>query len=144
MSKDWSEFDKFEDITNEYLPDYGEGKDKASQIVTAVCKLVYRWYNDGDVFDNTYGLEGWANDLSSYANWLYANTDQEVKNILDRIYKIRTEGDYEDLLYDLTVHCLDQDYLYEASGLDNVGSIYKCDGPFKFEEQSEEEDDDWN
>ena len=70
-SVDWDYFDKFEPIINKYMPDRGEGETMASQIVTAVNKLVYKWYNDGDVYDNTYILEGWANDLSDYANWLY-------------------------------------------------------------------------
>ena len=69
---DWSYYDKpeFKAINSEYLPARGEGETKATQIVTAVNKLVYKWYNDGDVFDNTGALSGWANDLSSYANWL--------------------------------------------------------------------------
>ena len=67
----WDYYNKFKDINEKYLPDEGEGDTLASQIVTAINKLVYKWYNDGDVFDNVNsGLQGWANDLSSYANWL--------------------------------------------------------------------------
>lgn len=68
MAVNWNYFDKFEAITVKYMPDYGEGETIASQAVTAVNKLIYKWYNDGDVFDNTKYLEGWWNDLSSYAN----------------------------------------------------------------------------
>ena len=64
----WSYYNKFKPINDKYLPSYGEGKNKAEQAVTVVNKLVYKWYNDGDVFDNSYYLEGWGNDLSSYAN----------------------------------------------------------------------------
>ena len=56
--KEWSYFDKFETINDRYLPSQGEGETKATQVVTAVTKLVYKWYNDGDVYDNTYALEG--------------------------------------------------------------------------------------
>ena len=43
-----------DELLDKYLPDEGEGKTMATQAVTAMCKIVYRWYNDGDVFDNTY------------------------------------------------------------------------------------------
>ena len=91
----WSDFDQFDDICHEYLPIRGEGDSMATQIVTAITKLVYKYYNDGDVFDNTYYLEGWANDLSSYANWLF--TYIPLKE-LEEIYEIRSEEEYSNLL----------------------------------------------
>ena len=115
----------------------GEGETRATQIVTAVTKLVYKFYNDGDVFDNTYYLEGWANDLSSYANWLYENTD--AKRILDRIEFACTEDDYTDLLADLADKLLDDEYLENMDKFMKVGSIYKCDGKFKFTENYDDE-----
>jgi hypothetical protein len=93
-SVDWSYYDKkeFDEIDEKYLPASGEGENMASQIVLAVNKLVYKWYNDGDVYDNTYGLEGWANDLSDYANWLWRYADADV--LMD-IEKARNDSDYE-------------------------------------------------
>ena len=79
----WDDFDIFSDIIEEcdcWTPQ-GEGEDKGTQIAIATSKLVYKWFNDGDVFDNTYYLEGWANDLSSYANWLYYNTTDNAARI---------------------------------------------------------------
>ena len=65
----WDYYKKFKDINEKYLPDEGEGDTLASQIVIAINKLVYKWYNDGGVYDNVNsGLRGWADDLSSYAN----------------------------------------------------------------------------
>ena len=48
---DWSYFRKFEPFNRQYLPDRGEGDTLATQAATAVTKLVYKWYNDGDVYD---------------------------------------------------------------------------------------------
>ena len=67
----WSAFDEFDGICDQYLPSRGEGDTMASQIVTAINKLIYKWFNDGDVYDNSYFIQGWCNDISSYANWLY-------------------------------------------------------------------------
>jgi hypothetical protein len=133
MGVDWSYFNRFEEIDNKYLPARGEGKTKATQITTAVSKLVYKWYNDGDVFDNTYSLSGWWNDLSSYANWL-AKYTEEGKRILENIKHCLTGDDYEELLKELCDTLQNMDYLAEQDKLPKVGSIYNCEGDFRFEE----------
>ena len=140
MSVDWGYYDKFETVMEKYLPKRGEGETKATQIVTAVNKLIYKWYNDGDVFDNTFFLEGWANDLSDYANWLYQNTNAEVQNILDKIYGCMFDGEYELLLKELADELLEEESLYIQNKFDKVGTIYDCNGKFKYEELTDEEE----
>ena len=143
MAVDWGYYDEFDGLIDKYMPVSGEGETKASQIVTAVNKLVYKYYNDGDVFDNTHHLEGWANDLSSYANWLYENTKNAWK-ILNKISACYTNEDYEDLLKELANELLDEAYLAEQSKEEKVGTIYDCDGKFKYEEPEDDEDEeDW-
>jgi hypothetical protein len=137
MAIEWDYFDKFEEIVDKYLPIRGEGITKATQIVTAVNKLIYKWYNDGDVFDNTYWLDGWANDLSSYANWL-ARYTEKAKEILDKITICYDSDDYEDLLSRLADALLDEEYLAKQNEIEAEGTIYECDGKFKFEENYEE------
>ncbi len=141
MSKNWGEFDRFGPIINKYMPVYGEGETMASQICTAVNKLVYKWYNDGDVYDNTGYMEGWCNDLSSYANWLqkYAGGD----GVMELIFGCSNESRYEDLLYLIAEEFIDETYLERMNEVPAEGTIYKCDGPFKFEEPEEEEDEEW-
>ena len=143
-SVNWNYFDRFKDINQEYLPDRGEGETLASQIVTAVNKLIYKWYNDGDVFDNVNSnLEGWANDLSSYANWLYKYAPGKVPAILRNIYGMGEKSDYETLLKELADYCLDENLL-QSLELNKQGSIYDCDGPFEFNEYDEElDEEDW-
>ena len=139
---EWNYFDKFDAITDKYLPERGEGSNRASQAVTAVCKLVYKWYNDGDVYDNTCNMTGWANDLSSYANWLarYAG----VKQILDGIWECADGEAYERILAGLADAVLDAEKLEHMSELPTVGSVYECDGEYRFEERYEEDEDEWD
>lgn len=142
MAVNWGYFDKFEPLEDKYLPMRGEGETKATQIVTAVVKLVYKWYNDGDVFDNTHHLEGWANDLSDYANWLYEHTDADI--ILANIINCFTHSDYEDLLKELADKLLDGEYLAEQNKKQKVGTIYDCKGIFRYDEYRwDEEKDAW-
>lgn len=138
MAVDWGYYDKYEELIEKYMPMRGEGETVASQIVTAVNKLIYKWYNDGDVYDNTHHLEGWANDLSDYANWLYENTKDSWK-ILNKIADCVTESDYEDLLKELADKLLDGEYLAEQNKVEKTGTIYDCDGKFKYEEHDDEE-----
>lgn len=137
---DWSYFDKFEDVQDKYLPSSGEGNTMAEQIVTSVSKLIYKWYNDGDVYDNTYSLEGWCNDLSDYANWLYIAIP-ETKIILNRIESCYGEDGYSEILKDLADKVLNEDFLSEYADKEKFGTIYDCEGKFTFEEYSDEEED---
>lgn len=138
MSVQWDYYDKFEEVNDKYLPYKGEGVTKAMQIVVAVNKLVYKYYNDGDVFDNTHYLKGWANDLSDYANWLYHHTD--TRNILDKIAYCMTNDEYEDLLKELADKLLNEEYLTEFREVEKVETIYNCVGKFKFVEENEEDE----
>lgn len=135
MSVNWSYYNKFEAIDDKYLPKSGQGETMATQIVTAVTKLVYKWYNDGDVYDNTYVLDGWCNDLSSYANWLVQNTDRA--DVLFRIAFISTYDEYEEVLKTLTDLTHEEKYLEEMNKRKAVGSIYDCEGVFRFVEERE-------
>lgn len=143
MSVQWSEFDKFVPLEDKYLPDMGEGDSKATQLCTAVTKLVYKWYNDGDVYDNTGYLEGWANDLSSYANWIYKYIPR-ARDILDRVFDCYNDSMYEDLLWDLCELTQTEEYLGELAEEPKVGTIYDCDGPFEFREDYGEDEEDWD
>lgn len=140
MAVQWDYYDKkiFEELNGKYLPQQDEGSTKATQIVTCLNKLIYRYYNDGDVFDNTYHLDG-GEDLSSYANWLYYYTTTEVKLILEEIKNCYSDSDYEDLLKELADKLFNPEYLEEQNKLDKVFTIYDCDGKFKFEEETDEE-----
>jgi len=139
--RDWSEFNRFQTADDRYLPMTGEGTTMAEQIVTAVTKLVYKWYNDGDVYDNTVMLDGWCNDLSSYANWLYKYTPW-VQDILERVWYAYGDDEYEEILWDLACNLLDMEDL-EGYEVPAQGTIYKCDGPFKFEDIMDDEEEEW-
>ena len=143
--RNWSDFEKFNDVIDKYMPHMGEGQTKASQIATAVCNLVYKWFNDGDVYDNTESpMDGWCNDLSSYANWLAKNC-AGAEEILDRIYDSYDEDDYVAILWDVSVKLLDPSYLEAMNNEPADGSIYKCDGHYKFVEPDDTiyDDDIW-
>lgn len=128
----WGYFKKFESVNKQYVPESGEGHSLATQAATAINKLIYKWYNDGDVFDNTHYLSGWANDLSSYANWLDKYIDG-AGNILGKIAIAKTGAEYSQLLKELADKYLTDSRLGELSNEPAEGSVYDCSGPFRFD-----------
>lgn len=120
---------KFPNV-NKYLPDRGEGDTLKTQISCAVCKLIYKWFNDGDVYDNTHGMSGFANDISSQANWL-AEHIPGASEILDRIKGCDSEDTYTEIMYELGELC---EKCCTSSEYDKPkeGSVYDCSGPYEY------------
>lgn len=140
----WYFYNRFDDIYDEYLPEFGEGETMATQLVTAMSKLVYKWYNDGDVFDNTGKLVCGCNDLSSYANWIYEHIGyhmESVQELMEKVFNVDRDG-YEKLLVELTVETHDEEFLKHLNSIPREGTVYECDGPFSFVDYDEEEWDD--
>ena len=125
--------ESFENVLDRYLPAHGEGDNMAEQAVTAVNKIEYKWYNDGDVYDNTYNMEGWANDLSSYANWLHHYVPGAAE-VLEGIRSVRTDTEYEALIEKLKSVVYSEAVLSQLEAEAAIDSIYECDGPYKFED----------
>lgn len=134
---EWSEFDNISKITSKYLPAQGEGNNMAEQASTAINKIVYRYYNDGDVYDNRYYLDGWWNDLSCYANWLY---NQLGMTELEDIEIISSGEEYEQILFNVASN-FTEEYLQELEKKPKQNSIYTEEGPFEYEDEDEEEED---
>ena len=126
-------------LQDNYLPPQGDGDTQATQAVTALCKLVYRWYNDGDIYDNHYSMQGWANDISGSANWLYKHIPA-TQPILEEIYDVVSDDGYELILRDLTNVVLDAQLLSELDQLPKDGDAYMEDGPFSFDENLYEDE----
>ena len=133
----WNHFDQYQPLIDKYMPAWGEGETLASQACTAVNKLVYKWFNDGDVFDCAHLST--CNDLSSYANWLDRHID-EAKGILEGVYDAYDDEAYEALLARLCEAVIQPDVLAQYADSRSEDSIYKCNGPYTCDEDYEEED----
>jgi hypothetical protein len=73
-----------------YFVREGEGETKASQLVTACCKIVYRYYNDGDRYDRASG------GLGTYSAW-----------IRKHCFKLKTSDNYEEKLKYLIIRTIE-------------------------------------
>ena len=134
--------ERFNQLTNEnslysklnkdYLPSTDEGTNLAEQLVTATNKLIYKWYNDGDV------IAGDGNDLTNYANWIDMNF-KETQSIFvkaETIYNSDDEDYLNLVLIPLIEFVFDEDRLKELSRYECKGSIYNCGGRFEYNDNS--------
>lgn len=146
----WNEFDKFEKI-NSYLVDSGEGDTLANQIATSVSKIIYRYYNDGDIYDNqqpmgSIDVENAMEGLSSYANWLAQHIDG-MEQILEQIRFVQNDHDYINILYKMAE--LAESLIDDYKDSPKEDSVYNCDGEFDIidyydtEDTWEDDEDDW-
>lgn len=141
-SVSWDDFDKFNSIEKSYLPRQGQGMNMMNQICTCVSKIIFKWFNDGDVVDNvSTGLEGWTNDLSSYGNWLQCYVPEAEEAIKDILFNTHgREEKYEQYLYNLAETLLNEQIARKYEQKDRIGDVYSCtDGDCIFKESKDEE-----
>ena len=81
-----------------YFVSQWEGETKANQLVTATCKLVYKYYNDGDRYDRKSVNPMWtyANRIRKHCFKLIWGTDYEEKLRHILINAILTVDEYKD------------------------------------------------
>lgn len=143
-------FDKFNKVLDIYMPDQGEGNSVASQIATAVAKIAYRWFNDGDTVSSSWAVQSGTDEggMSQFANWLFTNIGESRQMFRDWLEKFDNESvsdsEYEDFLYDVCQNLLDPDLLDGYSTEPKRDSIYNVskykDGKFKASLDDDEND----
>ena len=119
-------------LSKDYLPSTDEGTNLAEQLVTASNKLIYGWYNNGDV------IAGDGNDLTNYANWIDINF-KETQSIFvkaETIYNSNDEDYLNLVLIPLIEFVFNEDRLKELSKYECKGSIYNCGGRFEYDDNS--------
>ena len=111
-------------LTNKYLPSMNQGKNKASQLVTAANKIIYGWYNNGDTISDG------DNDLTSYANWIDRHIKEpEIRKILKDDYIDYNDTYYlSEIILPLIRFVFREDFLEGLAVQEAEGDIYECQG----------------
>ena len=133
---DYGYFDRFDEVLYIYRPKtIRQGETKATQLAVAIKILIFEWYEENGVYDNTELVKYSGINLTNYANWIY-NNYPESRQILDRVYTIYHAAGYDMILKDLADKFLDKDFLSKEHKKPACGSIFETKGKFKFK--------DWN
>ena len=152
MAFSWDDVDEYAKVLDQYLPASGEGDTMATQVATAVSRIGYHWFNDGDTI--------WTDECQSCADWLYKNVrgfdtviralnkqpfagEQSLEDDDERYSDIY--GDKLKKLLDVSVN-LDLEWLNEEPA---EGSFFDCEGPVlakmkEYQDQYGPQDDFWD
>ena len=87
------------------VPGSGKADTKAGEIIRAMMRIIYRYYNDGDKFFEGYGLETAAPSVA----YLIDTIDEVatyVGNMMERLYDYDSDGKYNDAIETLADICL--------------------------------------
>lgn len=144
MALNSSDIDKYYEVLTQYLPDTGEGNTMATQLVTAVDRIVYRWFNDGDTI--------WTDECQSFADWLCENIGG-IDVVIDDMNQYMFagfpyikdwtfRGIYENCLKKILDIATDRDLLNDLDSRSKEGSIFDSQGSVLDVMETEFEDED--
>lgn len=151
-SKEQKGFDKmafiekqqYNDANDMYFVRIGQGDTMANQICVAVNRIVRRWFNDGDVFDNTSGFgDSQDEHLADCANWLAQHLPNKVRMELAQVKYVQDYEEYEEILQGLCDICLNEEFLDRYDAYPADGDIFNCKGEFEVVFWEDEEDENW-
>ncbi len=129
MTKNEERVDK---LFDKLVPESGKAESLAGELVRAMCRIGYRFNNDGDQVGIGYGRE----TCNPAARFLMAKGNRRISSLATAIWGIYDESAYEDLL-DILAGAV-ADYVEQTPDLRNIPTedmlSYRTD---------EDVDDDW-
>ena len=81
-------------LFKELVPETGKANSLAGELIRAMSRIAYRFYNDGDQVGMGYGKE----TCNPAARFLMAKGNKRVSSLATAIWGIFSEDAYEDLL----------------------------------------------
>ena len=89
------EIDNFyEELFDKYVPACGKAKTVGGEIVRAVSRIHYRFYNDGDFAGYGYGIET-VGSACSYLSDVLCEEIDDINDLLDNLTNITPEEHHE-------------------------------------------------
>ena len=95
--------DRLDVYTKELMPAEGKAKTLAGELVRALNRIGYRYYNDGDQIGIDYGNE----TCNPAARFIQSNTTIEIKRLIESMWDCYNESMYEAGLESLITKTLD-------------------------------------
>ena len=90
--------DRLNKLFEELVPHEGKAESLAGEIVRAMSRIGYRFYNDGDQLGIGYGKE----TCNPAGRFLAAKTDEAIASMVWALWGVYSEESYERLLDKLT------------------------------------------
>ena len=126
--------DRNEPLYNELVAGSGKSETVEGEMLRAINRIVYRYYNDGDEYHIGYGTE-----TAGPAHSFLVNASHPLKSLVSTLFKKGTN--YETTIKDVLDAILD--HIESRQGKytpNNVGDMFDYEAEF---EDEEDYDDDW-
>ena len=81
----------FQELADKYVPNNGKADTVGGELLRAVCRIDYRYYNDGDRAGIGYGKE----TVNPAVRFLIAKGDDNVSSIAESMFNIKNDKMYE-------------------------------------------------
>lgn len=85
---------RINELFDELVPPSGKADTVAGEIIRAISRIGYRYFNDGDRIGIGYGRE----TCNPAARYLLTVCNDEVKKIIDEIWGVYLDSVYEEIL----------------------------------------------
>lgn len=120
-------------LFKELVPETGKAESLAGELVRAMSRIAYRFYNDGDMVNIAYGKE----TCNPAARFLMAKGNAEISSLTTGLWEIFSEDAYEKVM-DILCGAV-ADYIEQNPDLRNQPTKDMWD----FKDEEEDQDDSW-
>ena len=129
--------EKLNELFRDLVPNVGKADTLAGEIIRAITRIGYRWYNDGDMINKGYGKE----TCNAAARFLMYNTNETIREYIADIADTQCfpSDIYEDRLHELKIEVLKYIEQHPETREQETEDMFQYSEP----EDYDEEDDDW-
>ena len=124
-----------EALYDKLVPGSGAADTVEGEMLRAINRIIYRYYNDGDYYYEGYGIE-----TAGPAHSFLVNANHPQKSALVRIFDESRDEEYEQMLNDALDVILDHIESRQGNYTESSKNMFDYEPEF----EQEEEDDDWD
>ena len=129
--------DRNEPLYDKLVAGSGKSDTVEGEMLRAINRIVYRYYNDGDEYNTGYGIE-----TAGPAHSFLVNANHPLRSLVSTLFKNGTN--YEQTIKDVLDAILDHIESRQGKYTSNSEDMFDYEPEFEFEEEEEDYDDDYD
>ena len=127
--------DRNEPLYDELVPVSGDAETLEGEMLRAINKIIYRYYNDGDKY-----YEGYGTETAGPAHSFLINANHPLKAMMNKLFReFVSDSEYKKMLNDILKAILDHIESKQGEYTKNT-----LGGMFNYESEYEDDDEDYD
>ena len=127
--------DRNEPLYDELVPVSGDAETLECEMLRAINKIIYRYYNDGDKY-----YEGYGTETAGPAHSFLINANHPLKAMMNKLFReFVSDSEYKKMLNDILKAILDHIESKQGEYTKNT-----LGGMFNYESEYEDDDEDYD